>query len=90
MKGRIGISKRLTCRRTETEQEVIRSSSSTKYTRLVFDSKVLFFFFSGSFQTTDSPPSVSGIEYFLFFVACLDNSVRWSSGEFKFCAEFLP
>ena len=96
MKGRIGTSKRLTCHWTITKQEVVSNSLSKKYPHLVFKFKVLFVFFPGSFQTTDSLPpagknhSVFSIEYFLFSVACLKNSVGWSSEEVKFPVEFLP
>ena len=34
--------------------------------------------------------TVSGVEYFFFSVAYLDNSLGWSSDEFKFRVELLP
>ena len=64
------------------------------------NSKLLFFFFSYPFYihilSTESPlisrekHTISSGEYFLFSVACLDNSAGWSSLEFKFRVEFLP
>ena len=52
----------------------------------------IVFFFSGSFQSTDSLPSSgknTGVESFLFSVACLDNSAGWASLKLKFRVEFL-
>ena len=70
------------------------NSFSMKYPCLVFKFKVFFFIFADSFQNTVSLPTagrntVFGIEYFLFFVVCFDNSVGWSPEEFKFCDQFL-
>ena len=85
MKGRIGINKRLTRRWTVTNNKLYETVYQRNTHVWYSNSK----FFSGSFQTTDCLHSVSGVECFLFSVACLDNSVGWSLEEFKFRVEFL-
>ena len=84
----------LTCHWTITKKEEIWNCFLTKYQHLVFEFKVLFFFFSDSFQTTDGKPSPgqekSGVEYFLLSVACFDNSLGRSSEEFKLSIELIP
>ena len=74
MKSWIGTSEWLTPRWTVTKQDVICNSSSTKYPRLVFEFKVLLFFFSGSFHTINNPPLAgkkhSGIWCSIFHFHC--------------------
>ena len=81
--------KRLTHRSKKRYETVYQRNNP----RLVFEFKVLFF--SVSFKTTVSASSRenilgSCIDYFLFFVDCLDNSVGSSLEKFKFRVEFLP
>ena len=60
------------------------------------NSKFFFSFFPNSFLSIESPlisrekHPVSNVEYILFSVACLENSVGYSSLEFKFHIEILP